>query len=97
MPTFVTLYKWTDQAAKDVKNAVARFQSSKKHAESLGGKVRDIYVTMGEYDVVTISEAPNDETAAALALSLASKGNVKSMTMRAFTEGEFTEILTKVS
>ena len=97
MPTYVTLYKWTDQAARDVKNALARFQVSKKLAESLGGKILDIYVTMGEYDVVVVSESPSDEVAAAIALSIASKGNVKSLTMRAFTEGEFAEIVKKAS
>ncbi len=97
MPTYVTLYKWTDQAAKDVKNALARFQVSKKLAESLGGKLLEIYVTMGEYDVVVVSQCPSDEVAAALALSIAAKGNVSSLTMRAFTEDEFAEIVKKVS
>jgi len=96
MPTYVTLYKWTDQAAKDVKNAPARFQASNKLAESLGGKILNIYVTMGEYDVIVVSESPSDEVAAAIALSIASKGNVKSLTMRAFTEGEFAQIVKKV-
>ena len=96
MPIYVTLYKWTDQAAKDVKNAPARFQVSNKLAESLGGKILNIYVTMGEYDVVVVSEGPSDEVAAAIALSIASRGNVKSLTMRAFTEGEFAEIVKKV-
>lgn len=96
MPTYVTLYNWTEQAARDVKNALARFQASKKLAESLGGRIRDLYVTMGEYDVVAVSEAPTDEVAAAIALSIAAKGNVRSLTMRAFTEGEFAEIVKKV-
>ncbi len=97
MPTYVTLYKWTEQASKDVKNAPARFQVSKKLAESLGGKILEIYVTMGEYDVVAVSEASSDEVAAAIALSIAAKGNVKSLTMRAFTEGEFAEIVKRVT
>ena len=96
MPTYVTLYKWTDQGVKDVKNTPARFQASNKLAESLGGKILNIYVTMGEYDVIVVSESPSDEVAAAIALSIASKGNVKSLTMRAFTEGEFAQIVKKV-
>ncbi len=97
MPTYVTLFKWTEQGAKDVKNAPARFQASKKLVESMGGKILDLYVTMGEYDVVAVTEGPNDEVAAAVALSIAAKGNVKTTTMRAFTETEFAEIVKKVS
>jgi uncharacterized protein with GYD domain len=97
MPTYVTLFKWTEQGVKDVKNAPARFEASKKLAESMGGKTLGLYVTMGEYDIVAVSEGPSDEAAAALALSIAAKGNAKTTTMRAFTESEFSEIVKKVS
>lgn len=96
MPTYVTLFKWTEQGIKDIKNAPARFEASKKLAESLGGKTLGIYVTMGDYDIVAVSEGPNDEIAAASALSIASKGNAKTTTMRAFTESEFGQIVKKV-
>jgi uncharacterized protein with GYD domain len=97
MPTYVTLFKWTEQGVKDIKNAPARFQVSKKLIESMAGKILGLYVTMGEYDVVAVTEGPSDDVAAALSLSIASKGNVKTITMRAFTESEFSEIVKKVS
>lgn len=97
MPTYVTLYKWTEQALKDAKNAPARFQASKKLAESMGAKILGVYVTMGQYDLVVVSEGPSDEAAAAIALSIASRGNVKTTTMRAFTESEFVEIAKKIA
>jgi uncharacterized protein with GYD domain len=97
MPTYVTLFKWTEQGVKDIKNAPARFEASKKLVESMGGKIHGLYVTMGDYDIVAVTEGPSDEMAAAVALSIASKGNAKTTTMRAFTEGEFSEILKKVS
>ncbi len=97
MPTYLTLFKWTEQGVKDVKNAPARFQASKNLTESMGGKILGLYVTMGEYDVVAVSEGPSDEVATALALSIAAKGNVKSTTMRAFTESEFSEMVKNVS
>jgi len=96
MPTYVTLFKWTEQGVKDMKNAHARFAADKKLIESMGGKALGIYVTMGEYDVVAVTEGPGDEAAAAAVLAIASKGNVKSVTMRAFTEKEFGEILKKL-
>ncbi len=58
MPTYVTLFKWTEQGAKDVKNAPARFETAKKLTESRGGKVVGLYVTMGEYDIVAVTEGP---------------------------------------
>jgi uncharacterized protein with GYD domain len=97
MPTYVTLYKWTEQGVKDVKNVPARVAKAKKLTESMGGKFLGIYVTMGDYDLVSVTEGPSDEVASAVALSIASKGNVKTTTMRAFTESEFSEILKKVS
>jgi uncharacterized protein with GYD domain len=96
MPTYVTLFKWTDQGVKDVKNAPVRFDAAKKLTESMGGKVLGLYVTMGEYDIVAVSEGPSDEVASAAALSIASKGNAKTTTMRAFTESEFSAIVKKV-
>ena len=97
MPTYVTLFKWTEQGVKDVKNAPARFEASKKLTEAMGGKVLGLYVTMGDYDIVAVTEGPSDELAAAIALSIASKGNARTTTMRAFTESEFAEIVKKVS
>jgi uncharacterized protein with GYD domain len=96
MPTYVTLFNWTDQGVRDAKNAPGRFEAAKKLTQSAGGKVLGLYVTMGEYDVVAVIEGPDDETAAAVALSIAAKGNAKTLTMRAFTEQEFAGILKKV-
>jgi uncharacterized protein with GYD domain len=96
MPTYVTLFKWTDQGVKDVKNAPARFDASKKLTEAMGGKILGLYVTMGEYDIVAVTEGPSDELASAVALSIAAKGNAKTTTMRAFTESEFSAIVKKV-
>ena len=96
MPTYVTLFKWTEQGGKDVKNAPARFEAAKKLTESMGGKILGLYVTMGDYDVVSVTEGPSDEVAAAIALAIASKGNAKTTTMRAFTESKFAEVVEKV-
>lgn len=96
MPVYVTLFKWTDQGVKDVKNAPARFEAAKQLTVALGGKVLGLYVTMGEYDIVAVSEGPSDEMASSVALSIAAKGNAKTTTMRAFTEREFSDIVKKV-
>ena len=80
----------------DITDELLVERESKKLAESMGGKFLGLYVTMGEYDVVAVTEGPSDEMASAIALSIASKGNVKTTTMRAFTESEFSAIVTKI-
>lgn len=92
----MTLFKWTEQGVKDIRNVPARFDAAKKLVEAGGGKTLGIYVTMGDWDIVAITQGPSDEMAAAAALSIASRGNSRTTTVRAFTETEFAEILTKV-
>jgi len=86
MPTYIGLYKLTDQGIKDIKNAPDRVEEAIKGARAMGGKVLGVYVVMGEYDYVTIGEFPSDEVAATFALALGSRGNVTTKTLRAFTK-----------
>jgi uncharacterized protein with GYD domain len=62
----------------------------------MGGKMIGLYVTMGDYDIVAVTEGPSDEVASAVALSIALKGNARTTTMRAYTESEFAQIVKKV-
>jgi len=96
MPTYITLYKLTEQGARDIKNTPARIEEGIKAYEAMGGKVLGVYALLGEYDFVALGEAPNDEVAVAFALAWAARGNVKSTTMRAFTREELAEIVKKM-
>ena len=96
MPTYISLINWTNQGIRNVKEAPQRLDAFKKEAEATGGKVSGYYLTMGKYDGVLIVECPSDEAAAALLLMGGSKGNVRTETMRAFTEGQFRSIVAKV-
>ena len=96
MPTYITLYNWTEQGIKNVKEAPARIQANVKAAEAAGGKVLGVYLTMGKYDLVAISEAPNDEAIAANLLTQGMQGNVRSMTLKAFTTDQFAKIVKKL-
>ncbi len=62
----------------------------------MGGKVIDFYIVQGEYDYVAITEAPNEEIAMGLLLSLGSLGNVRTTTLRAFTREEFAAVVSKL-
>ena len=93
MPTYVSLLKYTAKGAEAIKQAPKRIEAAKQAAKAAGGQIKQIYVVMGRYDIVVISELPDDETAAKSALSVASQGNVTTETLRAFSEAEFLKIV----
>lgn len=96
MPTYITLMKFTDQGIKNIKNAPRRIEEGIKAWEAMGGKLIGFYAVMGKYDYVAIGEAPSDEVAMAFNLSLGSFGNVRTTTLRAFTNKEFAEMVKKL-
>jgi uncharacterized protein with GYD domain len=97
MPTFVTLVNWTDQGIKDVKESPARFDAFRQAAESMGCRVKEVYLVTGEYDLIVVTEAPDGETAVKLSLATSSKGSVRTRTLRAFGEGEYRDIIASLS
>ena len=95
MPTYVSLINWTEKGIAGFKDTVDRAEAGKQLAGKFGGALKEIYWTLGSYDVVAISEAPDDESATAFALTLASQGNVRTTTMRAFSGDEMRSIIAK--
>ena len=95
MPIYVGLGNWTDQGTKDLHGAVQRGNSFREAVEQAGGRVRELVWTMGEYDFVTVVEAPDDETAATLVLRVAAVGNVRTKTMRAFDADQMSDIIAR--
>ena len=93
MPTYISLCRWTQQGAQKIKEAPARLDAGRKAFQADGVKILQFFMTMGEYDFVIITEAPNDEVLAKAALSLMSQGNVTSQTSRAFTESEYRSVI----
>ncbi len=96
MPVYVMLLKWTDQGVRDVKDTVTRSRQLTATLEKAGGKALAVYYTQGRYDMVTIGEVPNEETAQVFALTLAKAGNVRTETLRAFSLDEMESFLKKV-
>lgn len=93
MATYVSLLKLTQQGIKDIKGGPARLDSAKKAVAAMGGKMTAFYLTLGAYDVVVVTELPDDEAAARFALATGSLGNVSTETLRAFTEDEYRKII----
>jgi uncharacterized protein with GYD domain len=97
MATYVTLLKFTERGVKDIKDTCKRGAELKTHAKKHGIEVKEQYWCMGAYDGVMIFDAPDDETATAAMLSLSSRGNVQTQTLRSFTATEMSPILGKIS
>ena len=92
MPTFICFLNWTDQGAKNAKEANKRFQASKSLAEKLGGKLLSAYVTTGQYDVVVTLDMPNGEAMAKFASAISGSGNARTTTVRGYTPDEFSKL-----
>ena len=93
MPTYISFCRWTQQGAQKVKDSPARLDAGRKAFEGSGVKIQQFFMTTGKYDIVIITEAPNDEALAKATLSLISQGNVTTQTSRAFTEAEYRNIM----
>ena len=93
MPTYVNLVRFTDQGIRDYKETVDRAKEYWTSIERAGGRVLYEVWTLGEYDIVVLFEAPDDETATSLALEVSSLGNVRTTTMRAFDAEEMRAVL----
>jgi uncharacterized protein with GYD domain len=96
MPTYISLLNWTDAGIKGAKGTLDRAQAAGELAASLGGSLKDVYYTIGPYDIVGIAEFPDDESATAWLLATGGQGNVRSTTMRAFSRDEFGAVLGKL-
>ena len=97
MPKFVMLLQYTDQGIRNVKDTTKRAAAFKSEsAAKFGVNVSEMLWTLGRYDLVVVAEAPDDEAAAACALSAARLGNVKIQTLRAFQSAELEVLLKKL-
>ena len=96
MPTYVRLVNWTEQGARGAREAVLRADQGRELVERAGARIIGWWWTQGRYDMVIVIEAPDDETASALALSMNLAGNVRTETMRAYDRDEMLRILNKL-
>ena len=96
MPTYVVLMNWTDQGIRSVKDTVQRRDQANALAEKHGASIKEVYWTVGPYDLVTIVEAPDDESATAMLLELSTAGNLRTTTLRAYDREEMSGILERL-
>jgi uncharacterized protein with GYD domain len=93
VPTYVVLYRFTDQGLKSIKGTVRRTREIRAENEKRGFKVIGTYWTEGRYDLISVVEAPSEEAMLAGLFNIAEAGNVHSETLRAHTEEEMDKAL----
>ena len=93
MATYVTLVNYTKQGIMNIKDSPARLDAAKEAFKAFGAEMKQFYLAMGRYDIVILSEAPNDEAIAKAALAIGSRGAVKTETFRVFNENEYRDII----
>ena len=93
MPTYVMLANWTDQGARQVKDSPKRVDAAKKALTEMGGEFKSLFMTMGDYDLIVVYEAPDDAVAARFTLLLGQMGSVRTTTLKAFPEAAYREII----
>lgn len=96
MPTYIALCSFTDQGIRSVKDTTKRADAVRDAAKKFGATMTQIFWTLGQYDLVSVIEAPDDHSATAFALAIASAGNIRMQTLRAFSGEEMNAILTKL-
>jgi uncharacterized protein with GYD domain len=93
MARYILLINWTDQGVRNVKDSPKRLDAARALAKKVGAEFKDFYMTMGDYDLVAILEAASDDAVAKFVLGVASAGNVRTRTLKAFSEAEYRSII----
>jgi uncharacterized protein with GYD domain len=93
MARYITLTNWTEQGVKNIKDSPARLDAARALAKKHGCTMGDFYMTIGTADMVVMIDAPDDQSMAKFALSLAMGGSVRTTTLKAFSEDEYRKIV----
>jgi len=93
MASYIMLLNYTQKGIEHVKDSPNRLEAAKKLAKKLDAEIKKFYLTLGGYDAVVLLEAPNDEAVSKFALAVGTQGNVRTTTLRAYSESEFRDLI----
>ena len=93
MAHYIIMASWTEQGVKNVKDSPARLDAARALAKKMGCTIGDFYMVAGSADMVLVAEAPDDAAMASFNLTLARGGNLRTTTMKAFSEAEYRKII----
>ena len=96
MPTYISLINFTQKGAETIKDGPKRLDAAKQRFRAAGAELKAFYLVTGQYDAVSIIEAPNDEVVAKLAMGTAALGFIRTQTCRAFTEDDYKKMATSL-
>ena len=96
MPAYVSLFNFTEQGIRNIKDSPNRAKAVAKAIEGMGGRMIGIWWLLGQYDGIVILDAPNDEVVTQLLMMTGMQGNVRTLTMRAFSEEEASNIISRL-
>ena len=96
MATYITLINFTDQGIRNVKDTTRRSEAVAQLGRKFGVETKALFWTLGQYDLVGLFEAGDDQSVTAFGLAVGTLGNVRTETMRAFTKDEMNTILGKL-
>ncbi len=96
MPTFIGMLSWTDQGVRTVKDTPKRIQAAKERGKKLGVDIKQIFLTTGEFDLLVIAEAKDGDAMAKLAMAAGAEWNVRTRTVRAWTESEIAKLISEL-
>ena len=97
MPTYISLISYTQKGIENIKESPKRLDQAKEMFRAAGAELKEFYLVTGKYDQIVITEVPDEETVAKLALSTAAQGSIRSETLRAFTEEEYRKIVASLT
>lgn len=93
MAMYLMLLNWTDQGIRNIKESPKRMDAAKKLAKDFGGDIKTVYMTQGSFDLALVTEMPSDEKTAGFVLKLGSLGNVRTTTLKAYSEDDYRNII----
>lgn len=93
MATYITLVNYTPKGIETIKDSPRRLDTAKEAFQAYGGELKAFYLVLGRYDMVIVSEAPDDQAVAKAALAIGARGTVQTETLRAFNEDEYRDII----
>jgi uncharacterized protein with GYD domain len=96
MPTFILTLNWTDQGIRSVKDAPKRSKAAHQLAKKVGIDIKQIFLTSGDSDLLVIVDSLNGDNVAKFALALGAQGNIRTRTARAWSEPEFTKLISEL-
>jgi uncharacterized protein with GYD domain len=97
MPTFIIMMNWTEQGIHNVKDAPKRAAAAKEMAKKLGVEIKQTYLTNGQFDLVSIVESASGDNIAKFCMQIGALGNVRTRTVRAWSQDEYMKLISELS